>query len=205
VGKQLDLFEVLAQNLIDKGYSVQKNALPNKLSQLLWDELQTIQPTKFHTAGIGRNARDKTNRLIRNNEISWIEGTTISRLAWLSWTASLQAYLNERLFLGLFSFESHFARYREGDFYRKHQDSFLGDDNRKLSLVIYLNKNWVIKDGGELILYTNEAAVPEVKVQPIFGTLVVFLSEDVPHEVLQSNCDRHSIAGWFRINSLLTI
>ena len=201
-GERLDLFEVLAQNLIDKGYSVQTNALPKELSQMLWDELQEMRPSKFHKAGIGKNKKIKMNVLIRNDEISWIEGTTKSGVAWLKWAASLQAYLNKRLFLGLFSFESHFARYRKGDFYRKHRDAFLGDAVRKLSIVIYLNKNWLVKDGGELVLYTNEVPAEKIKVAPEFGTLVVFLSEDVLHEVLPPNCDRHSIAGWFRINSL---
>lgn len=205
VGERLDLFEVLAQNLVDKGYSVQTNALPNELSQLLWDKLQGMGPSDFHKAGIGRNRKDKVNQLIRNDEISWIEETTMSGVAWLTWLTSLQAYLNERLFLGLFSFESHYSRYRKGDFYRKHHDAFLGDDNRKLSIIMYLNKDWLVKDGGELVLYPNEAADRELRVVPEFGTLVVFLSEDVLHEVLPPHCDRYSIAGWFGINSPVTV
>jgi SM-20-related protein len=205
VGERLDLFEVLAQNLVDKGYSVQTNALPNELSQLLWDKLQGMGPFDFHKAGIGRNRKDKVNQLIRNDGISWIEETTMSGVAWLTWITSLQAYLNERLFLGLFSFESHYSRYRKGDFYRKHHDAFLGDDNRKLSIIMYLNKDWLVKDGGELVLYPNEAADRELRVVPEFGTLVVFLSEDVLHEVLPPHCDRYSIAGWFGINSPVTV
>jgi SM-20-related protein len=205
VEERLDLFEVLAQNLVDKGYSVQTNALPNELSQLLWDKLQGMSPPDFHKAGIGRNRKDKVNQLIRNGEISWIEETTMSGVAWLTWITSLQAYLNERLFLGLFSFESHYSRYRKGDFYRKHHDAFVGDDYRKLSIIMYLNKNWLVKDGGELVLYTNEAADRELRVAPEFGTLVVFLSEDVLHEVLPPHCDRYSIAGWFGINSPVTV
>jgi SM-20-related protein len=162
-------------------------------------------PSDFHKAGIGRNRKDKVNQLIRNDEISWIEETTMSGVAWLTWLTSLQAYLNERLFLGLFSFESHYSRYRKGDFYRKHHDAFLGDDNRKLSIIMYLNKDWLVKDGGELVLYPNEAADRELRVVPEFGTLVVFLSEDVLHEVLPPHCDRYSIAGWFGINSPVTV
>lgn len=39
-------------------------------------------------------------------------------------------------------------------------------------------------------------------VQPKGGRLVVFLSEQFPHEVLTSHVDRFSIAGWFRINGV---
>ena len=38
-------------------------------------------------------------------------------------------------------------------------------------------------------------------VTPSFGTIVVFLSEEFPHEVLPAKRDRYSIAGWFRLNS----
>jgi SM-20-related protein len=39
------------------------------------------------------------------------------------------------------------------------------------------------------------------KVVPQMGTLVVFLSERFPHEVLPAHADRYSIAGWFRVNT----
>jgi SM-20-related protein len=37
-------------------------------------------------------------------------------------------------------------------------------------------------------------------VAPRAGTLVCFLSERIPHEVLAAHVDRISIAGWFRRN-----
>jgi SM-20-related protein len=41
----------------------------------------------------------------------------------------------------------------------------------------------------------------KIKVLPSFGTIVVFLSEEFPHEVLPAKRDRYSIAGWFRLNN----
>jgi SM-20-related protein len=38
-------------------------------------------------------------------------------------------------------------------------------------------------------------------VPPKNGTLVLFLSEEFPHEVLVAKKTRYSIAGWFRINN----
>lgn len=198
-------FDVLAKNLTDKGYSVQTNVLPKKLSQILWDEVQGMPPSKFDKAGIGKNEHLKMNVLIRNDKISWIEATTKARVAWLNWAESLKAYLNQHLFLGFVSFESHFARYEKGNFYRKHKDAFQGDTNRKLSIIIYLNKNWLVKNGGELILYTNEVPAKTIKIAPKFGTLVVFLSEDILHEVLPPDRARHSISGWFKVNNLATL
>ncbi|MEF1189887.1 2OG-Fe(II) oxygenase, partial [Vibrio parahaemolyticus] len=39
-------------------------------------------------------------------------------------------------------------------------------------------------------------------IPPRGGRLLVFLSEQFPHEVLPTNAQRFSIAGWFRINGV---
>ena len=72
---------------------------------------------------------------------------------------------------------------------------------RVLSLVTYLNPGWQLADGGELAIYDGQGAQIIHKVMPAYGTVVVFLSTEVPHEVLPANRDRYSIAGWFRVNS----
>jgi SM-20-related protein len=38
-------------------------------------------------------------------------------------------------------------------------------------------------------------------IKPDAGTLVIFLSDEFPHEVMTVFKDRYSIAGWFRINN----
>ena len=138
---------------------------------------------------------------IRRDEICWITGESLAGRQWLKWAAELQLYLNRRLFLGLFSFESHFAQYAQGAFYRRHRDAFCGQANRILSVVVYLNKDWQVADGGELVLYAGDGDKFGVKVLPSWGTVVVFLSEEFPHEVLPAKCDRYSIAGWYRLNT----
>ena len=140
------------------------------------------------------------NALVRKDTLCWISGESAAERQWLDWADRLQAFLNRELLLGLFSFESHFAHYREGDFYRRHVDAFRGESNRMLSLVAYLNPTWQAADGGELVIYP--AGAPDaIRVLPTFGTVAVFLSEDFEHEVLPAGRDRYSIAGWFRLNS----
>jgi SM-20-related protein len=56
-------------------------------------------------------------------------------------------------------------------------------------------------DGGELVIYTDDKATDGIKVIPSFATIAVFLSEDHLHEVLPTQRDRYSIAGWYRVNS----
>jgi SM-20-related protein len=78
-------------------------------------------------------------------------------------------------------------------------DAFHGEANRILTLVAYLNLDWKEEDGGELIIYSGDNVF--AMVPPEFATLVVFLSEEFPHEVLPARRDRYSVAGWFRLNA----
>ena len=195
------LFEEIAQNLSAKGCSVHAKALNDDLLRALSGHLMDMPSSKFKQAGIGRDEDHTLKDTVRGDEICWINDESKAETAWLSWAESLQQYLNRRLFLGLFSFESHFAHYAPGDFYKKHQDAFNGEANRVLSIVLYLNEQWNEEDGGELLIYSDEAESPVIKVIPGYGTLVIFLSEEFPHEVLPATRDRYSIAGWFRVNN----
>lgn len=195
------LFEAVAQNLMTQGYSVHPNALPESLGEMLHTHLHTLPNRQFDPAGIGRVDQHTLETTIRKDEICWITGDSPATQAWLDWTSELQIYLNRRLFLGLFSFESHFAHYAPGDFYKRHLDAFHGDTNRILSVVVYLNRDWKDENGGELVLYKDQEDTTGQKIKPSFGTIVTFLSEEFPHEVLPAHCDRYSIAGWFRVNS----
>lgn len=195
------LFESIALDLLNKGYSVNPNALPSELSESLLKHLEQMSAEKFIKAGIGREQDHAINNFVRSDKICWITGESAAGKQWLAWVSSLQHYLNQRLLLGLFSFESHFAHYKPGDFYKRHVDAFKGEANRVLSIVAYLNPAWLPEQGGELVLYANELDTEGLKITPGLGTVVIFLSEDFPHQVLSTKRDRYSIAGWFRVNS----
>jgi SM-20-related protein len=203
------LFELISKDIINKGYSICPYALPENLSASILAHITAMPESNFKRAGVGRAKDHNINDFIRTDEICWITGNSEAGNAWLTWAKSLQAFLNRRLFLGLFSFESHFAHYAKGDFYKKHKDAFTGEGNRVLSVVVYLNQNWSAADGGELVIYDNKLPFSpvvdnkKVTVIPGFGTIVVFLSEEFVHEVLPAKRDRYSIAGWFRLNNTI--
>jgi SM-20-related protein len=196
----ITLFESIAQDVLEKGYSVKPSALPESLTEKLYNHLAQMNEEKFKPAGIGRGNQQVKSQFVRRDEISWINGESEAGQAWLDWSAELMVYLNRRLMLGLFSFESHFAHYGPGDFYKTHLDAFRGQANRVLSLVVYLNPSWLPSDGGELVIYPPDSE-DAIKVTPLMGTIVAFLSEEFPHEVLPASRDRYSIAGWFRLNT----
>lgn len=168
-----------------------------ELAHQLLAELQSLSAAAFKNAGTGRHLGHEIRKTVRGDSTSWLDDETTTGKAWLRWTAALQLHLNRHLFLGLGTLESHYSRYAIGDFYDKHMDAFVGQSNRKISLVVYLNENWVAEDEGELLLYVGKDHKTVLKVEPTFGTIVIFLSEDFPHEVLTTSAERLSVAGWF--------
>ncbi|MEQ9393937.1 2OG-Fe(II) oxygenase [Haliea sp.] len=194
------LFRRIVRDLRERGFTVCPDALPRSLTASLQGHLAEMNDARFSRAGVGRQQAHTLNDFVRTDEICWINGESAAGRDWLDWAGRLQRFLNRELLLGLFSFESHFAHYRPGDFYRKHLDAFRGEANRVLSLVVYLNPDWQLADGGELVLYDEDDASASLKILPGLGTVVVFLSEEFPHEVLPATRDRYSVAGWFRVN-----
>ena len=165
-------------------------------------ELKACIPTDWSQAGVGRNDEYMTKKAIRSDKIQWLQsdmGPPVSDF--LQRMNDVRLEVNRHLFLGLFEYESHFAKYEQGDFYQKHVDCFRGQENRKLTTVFYLNEDWQPEHGGRLKMYDlddNELAT----LDPKAGRLVVFLSELFPHEVLPVTQQRVSIAGWFRTNGV---
>ncbi|WP_100658361.1 2OG-Fe(II) oxygenase [Alteromonas flava] len=196
-----DLFAAIATDIEQQGYSIRPGALPLEIGDALLECQQSLSQQEYTDAGIGRRDEYTKNDFVRTDEICWITGESEAGQRWLNWASGLQRYLNRRLFLGLFSFESHFAHYAPGHYYKRHYDAFRGEMNRVLSVVVYLNPGWGNEDGGELVLYGDDNDHTGTKVVPLFGTVVVFLSEEFPHEVLPALRDRHSVAGWYRVNA----
>jgi SM-20-related protein len=195
------LFEAIADDIEAQGYSIRPGALPEEIADSLYNHQQCLSPGMYTDAGIGRGALYLRNEFVRTDEICWISGDSHAGELWLLWASRLQDYLNRKLFLGLFSFESHFAHYAAGDYYKRHYDAFRGQANRVLSIVVYLNPGWTNSDSGELILYAGDHDRIGTKIPPLYGTVVIFLSEEFPHEVVPAKRDRYSVAGWFRVNT----
>jgi len=199
-------FEFIVATLRAQPWCVIPDALPAALAEALAARLHDATPAQFTAAGIGRQQEHMLAPAIRSDAIHWIAGSSPAEQAWLQWCDALRLFLNRRLFMGLESFESHFAHYAPGAFYKKHRDAFRnapGQDasKRVVSVVAYFNSDWSSEDGGELLLYDEAGEQPVQRVVPVHGTLVVFLSEDVPHEVCVARRDRFSIAGWYRVRA----
>jgi SM-20-related protein len=191
--------ERIATALHSQGWWVHDAALDLSLCGALSTDLRVLDAAaELTTAGVGRAARHRHDINIRGDRIAWLTPATTAQRTFLAGLESLRITLNGSLYLGLAEAEAHFAQYDAGARYQLHVDSFQGASNRVVSLVAYLNNDWSAADGGELILYAPDATRELVRIAPCAGTVVVFLSEELPHQVLVARRGRASIAAWLR-------
>lgn len=191
------LYPKIIDALVEDGYIVIEDALSEKLCSELLEEAK--DENAYQRAGISAASEVHLDSNRRRDKIRWLENTNKAQSEFLAFAKELQEQLNHELYLGLSYYEAHFAIYEKGDFYEKHLDAFKNSKNRVVTTVYYLNEKWSKEDGGELVVY-DENDTFLTKVLPKANTLVVFLSEKFPHEVLPSKKKRYSIAGWFRVD-----
>lgn len=188
----------ICETLADDGYLVVDHFLPEQLTDQLYHYVRLIDQEEFATAAIGRAQDKQHDSTIRNDKTRWLSNSHDVEQHYLDIMDQLRLFLNRQLFLGLRDFEAHFAHFEAGHYYQRHLDAFRGRSNRVVSTVFYLNSDWSADDGGELIIYPTDDKSALCSVTPKFGTLVIFMSEQFPHEVMPAKRDRYSIAGWFR-------
>jgi len=195
------VYDQIANALVEDGYIILENFLPSKLTQQLYQHVSTLPKQQFKPAAIGRNNDRQLNQEIRSDQTRWLSDETPCEQTYLTVMDECRRQLNQNLFLGLHDYEAHFSHYAAGSYYQRHIDVFKGKSSRAVTTVFYLNPEWEQTDGGELIIYHPDSEDILCRVSPEFGTMVIFLSECFPHEVLAATRDRYSIAGWFRVDS----
>lgn len=194
----------LIDDIANTGFSVRDDILTTDILEPLYDYMSANGAEQFAEAGIGRGADHQVAKSIRGDRIHWLDLGQPYAAPYLAFMSELRLMINRALFMGLFDYEAHLARYPAGQVYKKHVDAFVGRSNRVLTTVAYLNKHWHAEAGGQLRVYSPEDDQRVIhNVEPHFGRLVCFLSTDFPHEVLPASLERWSIAGWFRVNSNL--
>jgi SM-20-related protein len=191
--------ERICAGIADEGFAVVSDFLPAAaVAALAADAWQRNAAGEFRPAGIGRNAQRVERSAIRGDRIVWLDEADAAPAIQAAWCAlsALRLALNAALYLGLFTFEGHYAIYPQGALYRRHRDRFRDNDARVLSCVLYLNQKWTADDGGFLRLHIDADARRDVL--PVGGTLACFLAERFEHEVLPAKRERLALTGWFR-------
>lgn len=150
------VLDVIADALVNKGYILLTDLVPHNISQVLLDKIQATDLYELKAASIGRGVEQQLNPDIRRDRIQWLDEQNKPDILYLDLMTQLKNGLNRRLFMGLFDYESHYAVYQPGAFYKKHVDALKGSQNRILTTVFFLNPNWKEADCGELIIYDEE-------------------------------------------------
>ncbi len=192
-------FNKIINDLVSQGWSsIAHFFSPTLVTELHNELLEHAEHDRLRAARIGKGQQRTLRSDIRGDEIRWFNGESQPQRDYLALMERLRQRINSELFLGLNDLEAHFALYAPGAGYRKHLDSFQNNNLRRISVVGYLNENWQATDGGELLLFNDKNEVFE-RLLPEAGTLVCFVSEEIPHEVTITQRPRASIAGWFRV------
>lgn len=189
--------------LIDSYLSNQVGIAPAFLSQELSTGLQQNilrfrEDELMKSAGIGNKDVKDANQQMRSDKIYWMDKKHNDHFEneFLQQAEDFIERLNSTCYAGINAYEFHYAVYEEGSFYRRHKDQFKDNDNRKFSLVTYLNEDWLETDGGQLQIYRDDVMQ---QIQPHSKTAVLFKSDETEHEVVKANRSRMSITGWLKI------
>lgn len=191
----------LVQALNDQGWALSDTAIPSQwTADLLALARQRWEDGAFTPGEIGQQKSGALQPKIRGDAVCWLQPDMAeAEHPFMAWMAQFRDTLNQHFGLGLRSHEFHYARYEDGRGYQKHIDQHRGTDHRKISIVYYLNPQWGPDDGGELCLYQPRDPDAEMlRVAPLGGRLVVFVSGVMPHAVLPARAVRWSLTGWLR-------
>ena len=205
-----DVSERIIVDLNTRNFAVVDKFLDDALLCQVLDEVHQLyygarefQPGQLsHISGLAMEA----DRDVRGDLVTWIDGSSHPQMKHLlmavQQTDEMVALMSsdERLITCNIKSRSSVmvACYPgKGTRYKRHIDNPCGD-GRKLTTILYLNKNYAAsRDGGALRIYKPDGS-GYYEVQPIFGRFIIFWSDcRTPHEVLPCFRERFAISVWY--------
>jgi SM-20-related protein len=199
----MNKYKDLVEQLAEEGWATYPDFISPELVISLREELTLLYDNgEFREAGIGKGNNFQVRPEIRSDRVLWLDAQNLSKLQKSYWNKinDLRLLFNKEFYLGLKSFEAHFTKYPPGSFYKRHIDQFQQVPYRIISCLLYLNPDWKASYGGQLRIYLphKNGGEKSVDIIPMAGTLAVFKSAEIPHEVLVTEKQRFSITGWMR-------
>ncbi|MFD1062679.1 2OG-Fe(II) oxygenase [Winogradskyella litorisediminis] len=193
------LYERIIADIWSQKYSVVDNFFTqDEVLALRESLLLKYEEDTFRKSAIGSKTNEIVKKSIRGDIILWIDehATNEAENMFFNKINDLKTYLNRTCFLGINQKEFHYAIYPKDTYYKRHLDTFMNDDRRRLSFVCYLNsEDWKPENGGELVLYLKDE---EKIIYPFPGKVVIFESQELEHEVKVVATPRLSITGWLK-------
>lgn len=190
-------WEQFMDELATNDFVIIDNFLQKTELQLLLELFKDLQSQNlFEKAAVGASGNAKVINEIRGDYTIWLNRKTDTSFEPIFIRIEeVKQTLNRLCMLSISDFEFHLALYPIGSFYKKHYDQFNQRNNRLISMVLYLNKNWKMEDGGALRIYQKDGN-HIVDIAPLLNRLILFRSDTVLHEVLVAHTERKSLTGW---------
>lgn len=184
--------EQILDDLNEHGFAIIDDAYPLDFVHQLVTEC-TSNLNLFRDAAIQNGVVSK----IRSDHILWINKDLKIASQHIEMLDHLSKILNQNFYLGIKQVEAHFACYNAGEFYALHRDNPQQKNDRAISAVYYLHKEWHHDWGGQLHLQDKNDLWHILEPKP--NRIAMFRS-DLLHEVLQAKHQRLSITAWLRSN-----
>jgi len=194
--------------LKNEGYFVRENYIDNEAVIEIRKEAEImLENGTLRSAGMSSTENYWKDETTRGDKMTWISNLndihSYPKLtAILNYIDTLRKELNEATELNSTSTRIQLACYPgNGSRYVKHKDAIPPINNdltpkRRLTVLLYLNPDWKTDCGGHLRLHLKNDQVFDV--EPKAGTLLIFLSRQIDHEVLPTfKIPRFAITTWF--------
>lgn len=194
------IFDTLINSFIADEVGIAEDFLSHTLAAFLKENLLALYADEqLLSAGTGNTSVILQDKSIRSDKIYWLDrkNENAHEDAFFVLMDSFIHYLNATCYTGITGYEFHYTLYEKGSFYQKHIDQFKSNKSRAYSMIMYLNTDWQLKDGGELRIHHAQRLQ---NIAPVNGKCVFFKSSDLPHEVLLTQEPRLSITGWLKTN-----
>ena len=180
----------ILDDLNEFGFALIDDVYSAEYAESLVQECST-HLAEFRVAGVQNGVVSH----IRSDHILWIDGQLPIAQQHIQALEEFSQALNQAFYLGIKEVEAHFACYNAGEFYALHRDNPQQKNDRMISTIFYLHKDWQEDWGGQLRLQDKNGQWHII--QPSPNRLAIFQS-DLLHEVLRSNHQRLSITAWLR-------
>lgn len=193
-------FDTLIDTFIADKVGISDHFISKSLSSHLQKHLISLTNDDLMVAaGTGNAALVLQDTAVRGDKIHWLDRKheNIYENAFFDLMDDFVVYLNRTCYTGINDYEFHYTLYEEGRFYKKHLDQFSNNSSRKYSMIIYLNENWILADGGQLRIH-HENSLQDISPNSCKG--VFFNSNETEHEVMVTNKSRMSITGWLKVS-----
>ncbi|CAN5879110.1 2OG-Fe(II) oxygenase family protein [soil metagenome] len=192
------IFNTLIDSFIDNKVGLAEHFLSDELASHLKENLISLYADKkLVSAGTGKDTLVVHDKLFRSDVIYWLDRSHNNAYEndFFNLMDDFVSHLNHTCYTGITGYEFHYTLSHPGSFYKKHIDQFRNDDSRQYSMIMYLNDEWQLADGGELCIQHSDH---QQRISPNNGKAVFFKSSEMEHEVLLTNKPRMSITGWLK-------